>query len=163
MSVDLDIDPVRPTPLRPLLPRIAAVLSEMLGGATLPALVLERLEQGERLAVADDRIGTDDSAFLLLSLAGEPETIGIQSAVDRLSVTVYGARSNVQYALGAATAIVLAQSLGSVITDDRQFFSDHLQTSPEALLDRLRVAERHQDHRQAAERIDWGPGGQPWR
>ena len=76
---------------------------------------------------------------------------------------VLGARSNVQYALGAATAIVLAQSLGSVITDDRQFFSDHLQTSPEALLDRLRVAERHQDHRQAAERIDWGPGGQPWR
>jgi hypothetical protein len=161
MSVDLDIDPVRPTPFRPLLPRIAAVLSELLGGATLPSLVLERLEHGERLAVADDHIGAVDAPFLLLSLAGEPETIGIQSAVDRLSVTVYGARSDVQYALGAATAIVLAQALGSVITDDRQFFSDHLQTSPEALLDRLRVAERHQDHREAAGRIAWGPGGQP--
>ena len=130
MSVDLDIDPVRPIPFRPLLPRIAAALSEMLGGATLPALVLERLEQGERLAVADDRIGTDDSAFLLLSLAGEPETIGIQSAVDRLSVTVYGARSNVQYALGAATAIVLALS-SFPPTTRRAWSSQKLRTKAE--------------------------------
>jgi hypothetical protein len=68
-------------------------------------------------------------------------------------------RSSLVYALGAATAITLARELGSGIWDDRRFFGDEEHTSPETLLARLRVAGGHENYRQAAERISWGPGG----
>ena len=159
MSVDLLIDSVRPTAVTPLLPKIAAVLTDLLGLTTLPPLLVERLEEGKRLPAMSDQVGIDDAPFLLISVAGEPETISLVSSSDRLTVSMSGRRSSVQYALGAATAIALARELGTMVWDERRFFGDETHTSPETLLGRLRVTGQHEDYRVAADRIKWGPAG----
>ena len=159
MSVDLLIEPVRPISMKPLLPRIAEVLAELLNVTTVPALVMDRREEGQRLPVESDEVGVDDAPFLLISISGEPETIGLVGSSDHLTVTISGARSSLLYALGAATAITLARELGAGVWDDRRFFGDEVHTSPEALLRRLKVTGHYEDYRAAAERINWGPAG----
>jgi hypothetical protein len=162
MSVDLDLEPAKPIRVRRLLPTIASVLTDLLSVPELPAVVLERLEGGQRFPVDDDQIGSNGAPFLLLSLAGELESIGIQSSAEYITVTIFGPPSNVQSALCAATAIVLAMELKAAIVDARRFFGDEVYSSPEVMLRRLKVAVPQQSHTNAAERINFGPGGQPW-
>jgi hypothetical protein len=142
-----------------LLSKIAAVLADLLGLSTVPSLAVERLEGGQRLPVITDVVGTDTGPLLLISVSGEPESISLVGGSDFIAVSMTRLRSSLVYALGAATAITLARELGSGIWDDRRFFGDEEHTSPETLLARLRVAGRHENYRQAAERTSWGPGG----
>jgi hypothetical protein len=121
---------------------------------------MDMLEGGERLPAATDEIGSEDGPLLLISLAGEPETVGLVGRSESLSVTMAACRTNLEFALGAAAAIVLAQEFGSRIWDDRRFFGDEAHTSPETLLARLRVTGQQDDYRQAAEQITWGPAGE---
>jgi hypothetical protein len=162
MSIDLVLEPVRITRITPLLPKISAVLADLLRVTSLPPLVMERLEGGERLPVVDDQVGFRGAPLLLLSVCGEPETVALVSGSDFLAVTISGSRSNIQYALSAATAIALAREMGAGVWDDRRFFGDEVHTSPDALLRGLKVAGQQDDYLEAAERIKWGPGGQPW-
>jgi hypothetical protein len=124
-----------------------------------PGLALAKVEDGKRGQALSDRVGIDHGPLLLISIAGEPDTVGLLGRPDHLTVTAFGQRSNVQYALSAATAIALARELGGQIWDDRRFFGTETHTSPEILLKRLRVSEPHHDYREAAERIQWGPNG----
>jgi hypothetical protein len=161
MSIDLGIDSARAISITPLLPKIAAVLADLLGLSTVPSLAVERLEGGQRLPVITDVVGTNSAPLLLISVSGEPESISLVGGSDSLAVSMSGLRSSLLYALGAATAITLARELGSGIWDDRRFFGDEEQTSPETLLARLRVTGRYENYREAAERIIWGPAGGP--
>lgn len=159
MSIDLLIEPVRPIRVTPLLPKIAVVLADMLGLSTPPALAMERLEEGRPLPVVTDQVGVDKGPLLLISIAGEPETVALLGGADHLGVTISGQRSSLLYALGAAIAIALARELGSRVWDDRKFFGHEVHTSPETLFEGLRVRGRHSDYRDAAENITWGPAG----
>ena len=159
MSIDLGIDSVRRLSVRPLLPKIAAVLAELLGVKNIPSLVIERLDAGRRLPVVTDEVGTDDAPLLLISISGAPETVGLVGGSDHLSITMGAQRTNLEFALGAATAIALARELGGSVWDDARFFGEEDHTSPETLLERLRVAGPQADFRAAAERITWGPAG----
>jgi hypothetical protein len=161
MSVDLGVDSPRPIAVRPLLPKIGAVLAELLGLAAPPALSVERLAEGQRLPVDDAVVGTSDAPLLLISVSGEPESIQLVGDTDHLAVSMIGLRSSLLYVLGAAAAIVLAREFGSGIWDDRRFFSHEEHTSPEALVARLRVAGRHNNYREAAAHVPWGPAGGP--
>lgn len=161
MSIDLLIEPVRPIHVAPLLPRIATVLAEMLGSTTVPALVMKSLEEGKQVPVSNDKMGTDDAPLLLISVSGEVEAVGLLGRADHLTVTIFGRRSPLQYALGAATAITFAREFGDRIWDDSQFFGDEIHTSPETLFERLRVEGPNADLNAAAERINWGPAGGP--
>jgi hypothetical protein len=159
MSIDLFIDAARPIAVKPLLTPIRAVFGELLGGAAMPTLVLERLENGQRLPVDRDRIATDGGPLLLLSITGEPETVVLGGRSGYVGVTISGPRTVLQFALGAAAAIALARESGGGISDDWRFFGEEAHTTPQAMLERLRVAGSYNDYREAAEAIRWGPGG----
>ena len=161
MSVDLGLDSPRPIAITPLLPKIAAVLADLLGLTTPPALSVQRLEEGRRLPSNDDVVGASGASLLLISVAGEAEAIQLVGGTDHLAVSMTGLRSSLLYVLGAAAAIALAREFGSGIWDDRKFFSNEEHTSPEALLARLRVAGRYHNLREAAEHVHWGPAGGP--
>lgn len=159
MSIDLGIEPARPISIRPLLPRIAEVLAEILHLATPPVLALARIEGGQELPVVDDTLVVDGAPLLVLSIAGEPEAVALLGLPDSLTVSMSGRQSCLKYALGAAAAIAIARTLHSQIEDDRQFFGPEIDTSPEVLLKRLRVVGPHDDYRAAARKIQWGPRG----
>jgi len=109
VSVDLLLDSVRPTSVKALLPKIAAVFTELLCLTSVPALVIQRLEGGERLPIVADQVGIDNAPFILISIAGEPETVGLVGRADHLTVTIFGPRSSHQYALAAAIAIAFSR------------------------------------------------------
>jgi len=162
MSVDLGLDSPRPIAIMPLHPKIAAVVADLLGlTPPPPALSVQRLVDGQRLPVNDDVVGTSGASLLLISVAGEPESIQLVGGADHLTVSMIGLRSSLLYVLGAAAAITLAREFGSGIWDDRKFFSNEEHTSPEALLARLRVAGRYHSLREAADHVHWGPAGGP--
>jgi hypothetical protein len=158
MSVDLLIDSVRPISVKPRLPKIAAALTELLDLTSVPTLEMQRLEDRKILPVVADQVGIDNAPFILISIAGEPETVGLVGRADHLTVTIFGPRSSLQYALGAATAIVVAREFRSGLWDDRKVFGGEEYTSAENLLERLRVLGPHDDYRDAADSISWGPG-----
>ena len=51
----------------------------MLGLISKPTLTLDVLEQGQRIAAATDLL-SDNSSLFLISLTGEPETVGLAAA-----------------------------------------------------------------------------------
>ncbi|HXD16836.1 MAG TPA: hypothetical protein VN654_07455 [Vicinamibacterales bacterium] len=159
MSIDLDIDLVQPVSITPLLPKMAATLAELLGVRVIPRLAMDSLDNGKRLPVVNDIVGIEDGPLLLISISGEPETVGLVGGSDHLAVTMAVRRTNLEYALGAAVAITLAREFGGGVDDDRTFFGDEIHTSPETLFARLRVQEPQPDYRHAAEKITWGPHG----
>jgi hypothetical protein len=161
MSADLSIDSVRPIEILSIIPKIRSLLAELLNVNDLPPLVVEKLEAGERLPLDADQIGISGAPLVLLSLRGEPESVAVVSGSDGLMVSVTGQRSIVQYALAVAAAIALARECGAGIWDGRRFFGEEIHTSPETLLQRLRVAGPQDDFRQAARQINWGPAGGP--
>ena len=152
MSVDLLLDGGRPIRLLPLLANIRFVLIEMLGGASVPPLIVEVLEDSIRGDVSNDTICVDDAPLLMVSVADEP-SVEIISNAEWLTVSMAGSRSRMKYLLGAATAIVLARELSGSITDDRLFFSAGSPTSPESLLNRLRLPGGEVDWHVAASKI----------
>ena len=161
MSIDLSIDPSRPVRVEPLLSKVAAVLAELLGGVSLPPLLIARLEDGELLPLLPDQIGVNGAPFVVISIYGQAGDVGVISGSDSVTVTVSGRRSIPQYALAAATAMALAREMDAGIWDDRRFFGDETYTSPETLLQRLKVTGPQDDFRTAATRIKWGPAGGP--
>jgi hypothetical protein len=157
MSIDLFIDAARPIDVLRLLVAFRATLTELLGVA-VPPLILERLEDGQRLPVDVDRIGTDDGPLLLVSIEGEPETVGLLGGSGYVTANVSGPRTPLQFALAAAAAIVLARESRGGISDDWRFFGEDVHTTAEAMLERLRVTGLYNDYREAAEAVRWGPG-----
>lgn len=154
MSVDLYVDLTHPVFLRALLPRAGAVLSEMLSLSSVPELTLQALENGQRQAVVSDELRDESSPLFLISIAGEPETVGLNVPSQRVTLIMGAQRNCLEYALGAAIAIALARELGGgPIGDDWRFFGGETQVSPEDLLRRLKVVGKGQSYREAAEQI----------
>ena len=158
MSIDLLFESVRPLSVRPLLPKIAAVLADILGLTTPPPLTMASFENGLVMPATVDKVGVLDTPLLLISIIGEPETVQLVGRSDNLAMSISGARSDLVYALGAAVAITLAREFGAGLWDDSKFFGDSVYTSPDAMLEHLRVTGRHDDYREAATKVNWGPG-----
>ena len=154
MSIDLYVDLPHSVSLQPLLPKAGAVLAEMLGLDTIPELTLHALENGRREKVENDELRDRTSPFFLISMLGEPETVGLTVPGERVSLIMSAQRTNLEYALGAAIAIALARELGGgPIGDDWRHYGDNLQSSPEDLLRRLKVVGHGHDYREAAEQL----------
>jgi hypothetical protein len=153
MSIDLHIELTRPISLRPLLPKIASVLAQMLGTASEPTLTLEVLQRGERLPAVADQLPGSESPLFLVSIAGEPETVGLLAPTPSVCVTMAAQRTNLEYALGAAIAITLARELCVRIEDARRFFGPDVEASPDSLLDGLKVPGPQSSYREAAEHL----------
>jgi hypothetical protein len=163
VSIDLYLDLVHPVPLRPLLKKAGAVLAKMLALDTIPELTLEALSNGQRKPVTDEELRDDRSPFFLISIAGEPETVALSVPGRHVTVIMGAMRNSLEYALGAAVSIALAEELHvEVIGDDSRFFGADVEVSPVDLLRRLEAAEPGHDYRAAAEqlgcRLNWQSG-----
>jgi hypothetical protein len=160
LSVDLLLDTVRSVHVREFVPKIAAVLAEILGlGNAPPVLTLWELEDGMRLVATNDEIGSDDSPLLLISIAGENEVVALVSSSEGVTVSVSGGhRTPLQYALAAAAAITFAREFRADINDARNVFGDCEDMTADAMLARLRVGGQNDDLHEAASQIRWGPG-----
>jgi hypothetical protein len=155
MSIDLGVRLRNPISLRPLLLKIENALVEMLGLESAPTVTLECLENGQRLPPPHDTLSDHASPFFLISIVGEPECVGLSTASgDWATVTMAAQRTNLEYALGAATAIVLSRSMSERISDDWRFFSNAVDISPEDLIQVLRVPGPNTDWRFAAEQLE---------
>jgi hypothetical protein len=124
VSIDLLFESVRPLSVRPLLPKIAAVLAEILGLPTPPPLSMASFENGLVMPATVDKVGVLDTPLFLISIIGEPETVQLVGRSDNLAMSISGARSDLVYALGAAVAITLAREFGAGLWDDSKFFGD---------------------------------------
>jgi hypothetical protein len=154
MSIDLGVRLCNPISVRPLLPKIARTLVEMLELASVPALQLECLESGERMSAPNDILSDRSSPFFLISIIGEPECVGLQAGSgDWATIIMAAQRTTLEYALGAATAIVLAREMSERIFDDWRFFTQTIEILPEELLHALRVLGPNTDLRLAAEQL----------
>jgi hypothetical protein len=154
VSIDLYVDLTHPGSLRPLLPKAGAVLAEMLGLASAPALTLHVLENGKREVAGVDELYDESSPLFLISIAGEPETVSLNVPDAHVTLGMGAQRSNLEYALGAAIAIALTRELGGgAIGDDWRFFGDNLQISPEDLLRRLTIVGAGHGYREAADQL----------
>jgi hypothetical protein len=153
MSIDLSVELTRPVSIRRVLPKVREVLAEMLGLASKPELTLHMLENGQREAVVSDELRDESSPLYLISIAGEPETVGLTVAGKSVTLIMGAQRSNLEYALGAAIAIALAGELGGIIGDDWRFYGDEVQVSHVDLLRRLKVPGSGHDYREAAEQV----------
>jgi hypothetical protein len=117
------------------------------------------MDEGIQLVAKNDEIGTVDSPLLLISIVGEQEVVAPVSNAEYATVSVSGGRrSALQYALAAATAITLAREFDAGINDARRIFGDYIETTPESMLNRLRVAGHNGSCHDAASAIKWGPG-----
>jgi hypothetical protein len=111
MSVDLTLSPVEPIRIGRLLPKVSAILAELLDLNSTPNLRMTELEAGVRRHPVTDVMGTDHSPLLILTIEGVEESASLFSRADRITISAVGARSHVQFALMAALAIVLAREV----------------------------------------------------
>jgi hypothetical protein len=162
VSIDLYLDLTHPVSLRPLLPKPGAVLAEMLGLASAPELTLHAFEDGQRKAVASDELHDELSTQYLISIQGEPETVGLSVPGKQVTVTMGAQRDSLEYILGAAIAIALARELGGgAIGNDWHHFGAEGKVFPEDLLLRLYAGGDGLDYREAAEQLGEKLGWEP--
>ncbi len=155
MSIDLGVRLRNPIAVLPLLGKIEAALVEMLDLTSVPRVRLECMENGQRLTPPHDFLSDNRSPFFLISIMGEPECVGLYTASGSWATVVMAAqRTNLEYALGAATAIVIARELSERISDDWRFFSNTVDISPEDLLQALKIPGPNPDWRSAAEQLE---------
>ena len=126
----------------------------MLGLASRPELALHVLENGKRETVSSDELRDEFSPLFLISIVGEPETVGLSVPGKQVTLTMGAQRDSREYALGAAIAVALAQELGvEEIGDDWRHFGAEAKVSPEDLLERLSVVGNGHEYREAADRL----------
>jgi hypothetical protein len=159
MSIDLLLSPVRPTRITTLLPKVSAVLVKLLDLTASPSLTLMELEDGTQRRPTTDEVGKDASPLLVIGIAGEMEFATLIGDSDHITVSAGGRRSHLEFALTAAVAIALARELDAEVWDDRKFFGEDTLTTPEALLERMKVKGPNDDYDVAASKITWGPSG----
>jgi hypothetical protein len=154
VSIDLYVGLNYSVSLRALLPKASAILAEMLGLESLPDLTLEMLKNGQRESVVNDELHHESSSLLfLISIAGEPETVGLTVPGKAVALVMGAQRTALEYALGAAIAISLARQQGSHVEDDWRFFGDVAERSPEDLLQRLKIPKSGLSYRDASEQF----------
>ncbi|MEW5978407.1 MAG: hypothetical protein AB1898_21635 [Acidobacteriota bacterium] len=153
MSIDLDLELTHPISLDDLLSKAGRVLVEMLGLRSIPRLAVEYWEAGRCHASPDVELRERTAGIFTISFVDEPESVQVMAGKRSVSVSMGSPRTNLQYALGAAIAIALAQELGVPIEDDRGFFRSGSQTSAQDLLERLKVTGSWNDCRKAAEQL----------
>ena len=157
MSIDLLLSPVQPIQITPLLPKVSSVLGELLGLTVSTELSLMQLENGMRIPSLSGELGMSQPHVLVIAIAGEEESVLLSAGSDFIGVTAGGLRSNLEFALQAAVAIALARELDAEVWDDRKFFGEQTPTTPEALLQHMKVNESNDDYHVAAAKISWGP------
>jgi hypothetical protein len=120
-----------------MLPLISSVLGDILGVAP-PVLTLEVLDDGKRWPTETDEMRDRTSPFFLLSVEGEPGTVGLLTDGEYFAV-IMSPTSNLGYALGAAVAITVARRFGGIIEDAHRFFGPVTEATSEQMLLNLRL------------------------
>jgi hypothetical protein len=139
MSIDLSARINCPIGLRSYLPKMAAVLQQILGTVEIPTLTLNVLDEGRRAPAQSDEMRDLGSPFFLISIEGEPETVGVLSDGEFVTTTMAAQRTRLEYALGAAVIIALTQEMNSSIEDPWKFFGPRSEQSSQEMLDSLRM------------------------
>ena len=139
MSIDLSTRIKPPVRLQELLPHVAKVLRDILGVQITPVLFFEELDGGKRLPAVTDELRDRSTPFFLVSLRGEPETVGLMTDGEYLTITMAAQRTKLEYALGAAIAIAVSRKFGGKIEDDRGFFGPQGEVSNDDMFECLRI------------------------
>ncbi|HYZ85634.1 MAG TPA: hypothetical protein VE621_14585 [Bryobacteraceae bacterium] len=142
MSIDLATRIDGPVDLHVLLPEVAQVLQEILQSCTKPVLTLNVLEKGRIIPAETGDLTDRRSPYFLVSIEGRYETVGVTSDGEFANVAMAAQRTKLEYALGAAVAIRLAQRFGGAIEDAWRFFNPSHEVSAQDLLDRLKTGSR---------------------
>jgi hypothetical protein len=145
MSIDLATKIEGGVELGAELPQIAIILRDILGTSALPTLRLEVLRDGKRWPALTSELRDRSTPFFLISIEGEPETVGLWTDGCTLTVTMAAQRTKLEYALGAAVAIAIAKKFGGRIEDDWGFFGPTGEVCGDALLERLRARDHRED------------------
>lgn len=153
MSIELTLEATRPVHLIPLLPKIAAVLADILTLDRAPELLLRVFENGVADVVQYDELRVDGEPMFLILIAGEPEVAAVMMVKRTAVITMAAQRTPLEYALGAAVAIQLSRVFGVPIVDSWRFFGTGLELSADDLMQRLRLNSRNVDLRSASEQL----------
>jgi hypothetical protein len=148
MALELHVDSTRPIDIAVLLHDVSALLADMLAVHKRPDLSVNQLERAAAYPIAPSLL-TAKSKTVLVSIDGERGAVSLTTIPSGVTVPILGSRSRLQCALGAAIAIVLANEANSKIWDDQRFFTENVQTCPEALRARLTLATRQKNLREA--------------
>ncbi|MBN1570607.1 MAG: hypothetical protein JXA73_22380 [Acidobacteria bacterium] len=152
MSIDLAIRYKHAIRLSPLLPKIRKTLSDILA-VDVPKIFVKTLVDGSPQDVITDVLSEESESFYQFSIEGEPETVCVNWVDEHVNISMTSQRTNLEYALGAAVAIVLAADAKENIEDDWHFFGREDFVSPETLLTSLRLSGNYSNHREAAEQL----------
>jgi hypothetical protein len=126
----------------------------MLSLGSPPSLELAELEEGQRRTPTCNQLQVGSSPFFLISIVGEPETAGVVAIREHVAVSIAFTRTSLEYALGGAIAIAVAEELETTIDDDWRFFSPNVHITPTDLLMALKVGDSGGSYREAAEQLE---------
>jgi hypothetical protein len=138
MSIDLHTKISAPLDLYSLLPKVAANLQRLLNIPHPPSLWFDILSDGKRVPATTGQLVNRSSDFFQVSIEGEPETVGLLTDGQSLGVIMGAQRTKLEYSLGAAIAITVAEMTDGKIEDDWLYFGDEPECCANDLLARLR-------------------------
>lgn len=139
MSIDLVVPVVGSVSIKHALPYIRTVLSSLLGGVTVPLLQLQALEDGNLVPTTIESLPDPTRPFLLVTILGEPECVGLLGRDNYVSIIMAAQRSALEYALGAAIAITLASDDKARIEDAWCFFTQNQEVTASELTKALTI------------------------
>ena len=139
MSVELHTAITPPLQLRTFLPKAALNLQRLLNSPEIPYLTFGAMEDGRRVPVDTDELIDRSSQFFLVSIEGEPETVGLITDGESLGIVMGAQRTKREYALGAAIAITAALMADGKVEDDWLYFGDEPYCDANQLLEKLRL------------------------
>jgi len=154
MSFDLGITFTKPIKVSELLPKAAAVLTEMLSLRNQLTLTLHERSLDECHQLQDAELRQGNGALVVVAVeANIDEGVEIIAGLESATVSIRPAHTNLQYALGAAVVIALARELGEDIRDESQLYGNKYRKSPEEILEFMKVRGSWDDYYEAAEQL----------
>jgi hypothetical protein len=146
-------------------------LQEILNLSVVPALRAEQFVGKKWRPLSGPYELGEASPIIGLSIQGEPEMASVsiytrtrdlfpepdwkpEELGEIASVGVCGVRTGLSFALVAAVSVAIARRSGGLIADDMPFYTTSLDSSPEDFLSSIRVADKTDDYRAAANRFE---------
>ncbi|WP_031495429.1 hypothetical protein [Bryobacter aggregatus] len=139
MSVDLYVAIKSSFSIRSMFGELMVTLKKIFPGCGIPPLSLVRYKDGEHWPTTRDLIPDSSVPMYLVLFEGEPEAVGLLSVEGNLGIIMGAQRTNLEYVLGAAIAITVAQQHGAMIEDERRFFSSRVYLSSKEMLAALQI------------------------
>ena len=153
MSIDLRITFTKPIKVSELLPKAAAVLTEMLSLRNQLTLTLHERSLDECHPLQDAELRQGEGTLVSVAVeANMDDGIDIHAG-ESVTVIMQPGHSNLQFALGAAVAIALARELGEIIRDESLIYGNKWRKAPEEVFEYMKVPGSWDDYYEAAEQL----------